>query len=56
MFLALSVDVIKDMIIHGKNDNTISSLLMVRHCSPNSVSGKYRQIASVNSAPFMKQD
>ena len=54
IFLALSVDAIKDMIINGKGDNSVSNLLLVRHCSPNTVSSKYRHIASVDSSAFMK--
>ena len=56
MYLALSVDVIKDIIANKKSDNTILSLYLVRYCSPNSVSNKYRQIASLDSSPYIKED
>lgn len=56
MFLVLSVDVIKDTIINGKNNHLAHNLLLVRHCSPNSISYKYRQLTSVNSSAFMKRE
>ena len=56
MYLALSIDVLRDRIVAGTGDNSIYSLYLVRYCSPNSVSSKYRQIASLDSSQYIKQD
>jgi hypothetical protein len=56
MFLVLSADVIREMIANCKDDPTVINVLVVRHCTPNAVSIKYRQAAAVNSATFMKDE
>ena len=44
------------MINGPKVDNSVAALFLVRYCSPNAVSSKYRQIASVDSSPYMKEE
>lgn len=54
MFIALSIDLIKDGIIHSKNDLSVNNLLLVRNCTPNTTSAKYRQVSTVKCALFIK--
>lgn len=54
IFFCLSIDLIKDTIIKGKEDMSMCNLLLARNCSPNAVSIKYRQINNVKSSAYMK--
>lgn len=56
MFFCLSIDLIKDIITQNKNTSVnVIDLAMVRNCSIEATSSKYKQVNAVRSMMFIKE-
>jgi hypothetical protein len=56
MFFCLSIDLIKDIIVQNKNtDANVIDLTMIRNCSIEATSVKYKQVNAVKSMMFIKE-